>query len=364
MLMLYPLLIWANAKRNGMDLSRTALILSCGILASFFILRAESVGVDTKFYCQAFRQFPSIPFRELFTAKIYVTDKSTWSFDFEPGYRLLNKLLSLVFTDGQTITAANGLLIFAFLYRFIRTRSANWLLSIWLYVLLGVYQTDMNVTRNAIAIFLCYSVVGEIRAGRAVRYFTVVILASLIHQTALLFLPLFFLIRYVRLNRKQALIILAVFLVLGLNSSIFQKQIMAMLPGRYARYFTSGSDKLSAYLVGLFNLMVLAVAWLFLTPRERFVFSVSPEFNEGLWMLVLNLSFFALSFGFSASARAAALFGPYMIAFIPNALDRIQSSERRQFGIVSVAALCFAQYVLRMMVNNIGGTLPYRFFWQ
>ena len=59
----------------------------------------------------------------------------------------------------------------------------------------------------------------------------------------------------------------------------------------------------------------------------------------------------------------AALFGPYVILLIPQMLSLIESRTRRENAALLVAVVSGVQYILRMCVNNIGGTLPYDFFW-
>mgnify|MGYP002224239280 CR=1 FL=1 len=100
-------------------------------------MRAQTVGVDTKYYVCIYQQFPQISWKELFTAQLYPTPRRTWELDLEPGYRLLNKLLSIYLPAPQWITVANSALIIALLYRWLRRESPNAMLSIWLYLTLG-----------------------------------------------------------------------------------------------------------------------------------------------------------------------------------------------------------------------------------
>lgn len=362
--LLFPLYLQRRSERLGIHVRTAPLLIACTILAAFFSLRASSVGVDTKFYCYAFAQFRNISYRDLFRARVFATAANTWTINLEPGYRILNKLLSELTTNPQEITIVNGILLFVFLFLFIRVSSDDPMMSIWLFVTLGFFQSDMNVTRNAIAVFLCFCAFRWIREGRFLRYLLIVALASLIHQTALMFIPLYFLIRYVAMNRRRAAVLFALFLVLGLSMSFFQSRIISVLPYRYARYFLSGNEKLVSNLVGLFNAFVVLFTLSFTNHEERVDLEQSWQFDEGIWMLVLNVCFFAMSFGFSAASRAAALFSPYVIVFIPNILRAVRSERQRTFGCFAVAAICFLQFVLRLMVNNIGGSIPYRFFWQ
>lgn len=145
LLLAYPARLCVLARRQGRSAQRVALAMSCVVLWFFMAMRAQTVGVDTKYYVCVYQQFPQISWKELFTAQLYPTPCRTWELDLEPGYRLLNKLLSIYLPAPQWITVANSALIIALLYRWLRRESPNAMLSIWLYLTLGVYQTEMNV---------------------------------------------------------------------------------------------------------------------------------------------------------------------------------------------------------------------------
>lgn len=362
LLMLYPLALQIRAERSGFQARGLVLAASCAILFFFFALRGEQVGVDTKYYCRVFRQFVDIPLRDVFHAVTYGSSARTWKFDFEPGFRLFNKLLTYLSANPQTITIATAVLIFVPLYAFVYQSSANVWLSMWLFLTLGIFQTDMNVSRNAVAIFLCYLALPLIEKRRPVPYVLLVLLASAFHQTALLFLPVYLLIRFVPLNSRRALVIFLVSLFIGLNFTVFGKLLQGVVPARYARYFGAGNDKLVSLIVGVFNAVIAGLAALLLRGDERR--GLIEENQTGSWILLLNISFFTVDLGFSAGARAAALFGPYLIVLIPNMLERIGNLNRKRAAVLLVAVFCFLQYAARMQINNIGGSIPYAFFWQ
>ena len=134
LLLAYPARLCVLARRQGRSAQRVALAMSCVVLWFFMAMRAQTVGVDTKYYVCIYQQFPQISWKELFTAQLYPTSRRTWELDLEPGYRLLNKLLSIYLPAPQWITVANSALIIALLYRWLRRESPNAMLSIWLYL--------------------------------------------------------------------------------------------------------------------------------------------------------------------------------------------------------------------------------------
>lgn len=360
--LLFPLYLQKRSEQLGLPLERTPLALCCLILFVFFSLRGELVGVDTKHYCHVFRQFAGVPLSEVFSAPIYGSSANTWEFDFEPGFRLINKLLTYLSDNGQTITIATAILIFFPLYLFVDRDSPNRWLSIWLFVTLGIFQTEMNVSRNAISIFLCCLALPLIEQRRWFLYVIVVLLASTIHQTALLFLPVYLLVRFVRINPRRMFVIIAVALLLGLNFPAIGRALQGFVPARYTKYLISSKVKLVSIAVGVFDVLVVLLTLLLMKREER---SELMEHDPiGSWIFLLHVGFFALSVGFAAGARAAALFAPYLIVLIPQYLERIKDPRRKRAAVVLVAALCFAQYVARMKINNIGGSVPFYFFWQ
>ncbi len=182
LLLAYPARLCVLARRQGRSAQRVALAMSCVVLWFFMAMRAQTVGVDTKYYVCIYQQFPQISWKELFNAQLYPTPRRTWKLDLEPGYRLLNKLLSIYLPAPQWITVANSALIIALLYRWLRRESPNAMLSIWLYLTLGVYQTEMNVARNAIAILLGYTAFHWIKERKLAPYFLQILMAVSFHK--------------------------------------------------------------------------------------------------------------------------------------------------------------------------------------
>lgn len=360
-LMLYPCCIQQAGRLAHKETNRLSLRIACSILLFFMALRDISVGTDTKYYCYVFEQFADIPLSKVFSAVTFATDSETWSFDFEPGYRLHNKIWSFFCSAPQTITVVNSILIIILLYKWLEAESPSYLLSIWLYITLGLYQTQMNTTRNSIAIFMVFISMKYAHQKRFWIYTGLILLSGCIHKTALIFLPLYWIINH-RLRIRQAFGYILSAAVIGLNFNLFRSLIINVLPYRIGKYFENPNLKPEMLIVGLFYLFLVGLILIFMNQNERK--QVTKLFPIGLWMFTLNLCCFGLNLGINAAARMAALFGPYIILFIPQLLSCIQCSRRRRQITGLVVLGCGAQYVLRMMINNIGGTMPYDFFFN
>lgn len=360
-LMLYPYAIARAGSLTGRRTKHIALMCACLILWFFMAFRAIGVGVDTKHYAYVFSQFDDIPFSRVFTAVTYANESESWAFDFEPGYRLANKLLSLLFTSPQAITVFNSTVIICLWYFLIKRDSPNFLLSVWLFITLGIYQTEMNVTRNAIAILMVYNAFPYLHRRDFPRYLAVCLFASLFHIAALVLLPVYFLVWGLKLNLRRAAVLVAAFCAVGVVFPLISPILTRLVPARFAKYLQGNNEKLGSLIVGVLNGgFFLLTLWLIPRKSRKRVFSRE---RLGVMLLTINLCFFGLNIGLGDASRMAALFGPYLVILIPRMLTLIDNRARRRDAAALIVLLSGIQYVLRMCINNIGGTLPYAFCW-
>jgi len=360
-MMLYPYAIARAGSLSGRKTKHIALMCACLILWFFMAFRGIGVGVDTKHYAYVYAQFQRIPFSKVFTAVTYANESESWAFDFEPGYRLANKLLSLFFSSPQAITVFNSTVILILWYFLIKRDSPNFLLSIWLFITLGIYQTEMNVTRNAIAILMVYNAFPFLRRRELGKYLAVCLFASLFHIAALVLLPVYFLVWGVKLRPGSIAALVGISCLAGILFPFISPALSSLLPDRFAKYFQGNNEKLGSLIVGLLNGgFFLLTLWLLPKKQRARVFTRE---RLGVMLLTINLCFFGLNIGLGDASRMAALFGPYLVILIPRMLTLIENRARRRDAAALIVLLSGIQYVLRMCVNNIGGTLPYEFCW-
>lgn len=349
-------------KRNGSAAERAALFAACAVLFFFMAFRSEQVGADTKQYTAAFEQLRSMSLPEALTGTVYGAS-GRHPVSLEYGYRLYNWLLGRFFSHPQAVTAANSAVTVFLLYRLISRQSRCMLLSVWLYITLGLFQTEMNMARNAIAILWSLCAVVYTEEKKPWRFAANILAASLFHQSVLFFLVLYPLVRCAPVDGKRLKYLLPAAMAAGFGIFSVRPLLPLVVPERYQKYLYVSSPDTEGMLLGAFYL-VLILGVLLLLKRENRAAALKgvPAWN---WLFVLSVFFFCVSYTLPAAARAAALFSPCFIVYIPRLLERgVRSESRRKFALAAVTAVCGAVYVLRLTVNNIGGTMPYTFFWQ
>ena len=360
-LMFYPFILVYIGKSQKINIEKQALQIAWLILLFFMTMRSLNVGMDTKYYGYVFEQIRRTPLKNVATVVTYAREGDTWVLDLEKGYRFYNKLMGIFFQSRQGIVIMNSIIIMILLYWLIRKYSKNYFLSIWLYLTLGMYQSHMNVSRNAIAVLICYHAIKYIPEKNWKKYLLFICLAATIHKSVLLFLPLYFVLGRPICKGKTMIGIIAGFTVAGNVLVKAAPYIQGKIPFGMGNYLMASNEKMESLLVGGLYAAIVLFVWITMKREERKeMFAVCPV---GAWMFMLSLCSFGANLSLKMAARIAALFGTYMIIFIPNIIESIQGKKRKDLVTICVIAGCGIQYLLRMLINNIGGTMPYTFFW-
>lgn len=361
MLMLYLYMLVYIGKKRRINVQKPALQIAWLILLFFMSMRSLRVGVDTEYYAYVFEQIRRAPLKDVGTIVTYGREGEKWVFNFEKGYRFYNKLVGFFFDSPQGIVIINSFIIMILLYWVIRNYSSNYFLSIWLYLTLGFFQTHMNVSRNAIAILICYHAMKYISKRDWKRYVLLICLAATIHKSVLLFLPLYFLLKRPVCKGRTMLLIIIGFAIAGVGLQKAGSYIESVIPFGLGKYLMASNEKSESLMVGGLYVVIVIFIWAMMKKKERTeIFAVCPI---GSWLFLLNLCSFGINISLKMASRVAALFGTYIIIFIPNIIESIQEKKRKEFVIICVIMGCGIQYILRMLINNIGGTQPYTFFW-
>jgi transmembrane protein EpsG len=180
----------------------------------------------------------------------YATQDFTWEYilaNKDPGFSVLQMYLKKISSDPQIlifVTAlVTNLLIVITLYKYSKIIE----ISIYVFITSGMFIVSMNGVRQFLAASIIFWATKYLLSGKFKQYFLVVLFASTIHESALILIPIYFIVRREAWTKVTFLILtLAIFIVLGFDQ--FAKILFSALEdsqyGHYSNFVEGGANKI------------------------------------------------------------------------------------------------------------------------
>lgn len=274
---------------------------------------------------------------------------------FEPGFRLLITTIQYFTTDPQWLFIISSLLTVGGIFISIKKFSVNPALSVFLFCTMGFLSHSFNLTRQFISIAIILYSLSFVINKQFMKYVICVVLAALFHQTALIMLPMYFLLR---LKAAPAYYILITLIAGAL--SVFQSAIInSVVMNFYPQYYDEGllTDRIISpyYIILCLSLLALAI---YLLYKKR----ISMNNDESrimvnlIYLIMLAHIFFVWV---PLSNRVSLYLDITLILVIPKLLTYIESKIYRQVAtMLAVLYFCYAAY--SSLQDNANGVLPYK----
>lgn len=273
--------------------------------------------------------------------------------NYEHGYVIFCKLLSYISKDSQILLISVALISIASISYMIYKYSENCLLSYVIYLGMPVFLINYSGLRQTIAIAITVLSYSFIREKKFLKFVALVILASLFHKSAVIFLIAYPLYYSKNLSKYRRFTIIAIFLVY-----IFRNTLFAVC----SKIFKQNAIPNNNQAVMLF--LVLTGVYFFTV-----IFSApTDEHIEGL----KNLFFMACvcqAFGgvYSIALRVGYYFMIYLALLLPNvfASNKNEKDSVTKMIFVIVVFMCFATFGLYSIYNGEWAmSYPYYFVWE
>ena len=315
-----------------------AMGLACWLLASFRYV----TGFDYRFYESAFQ-----------TVAASGLDGASWS---EPGYLLLNWVVSLLGGDYRIFLFVFHFLLTALVFVWIGRYSASPWLSVFLFLTLQYFALSMNFLRQALAAAIAIWAYPFLKKRRFLPACGLVLLAACFHRTALVMLPLCFLLALPPSRLHYGLASFTAGAAYFLMDPLINIAI-SIVP-KYQHYLTEKYWQGNSFLYILMPLgcFLFAIPLLGQTAREK----SSPVLANSVFYALLIQLFITRHFilerlsiypaMFSLLALPAAVFAP---------CKRI--SQKARIGILILGALA---YFLFAVSQGFHGVYPYHGIWE
>lgn len=318
------------------------------VLSFFACLRDRTVGQDTRSYIFLFNRIVNLEWQDI------VSFSSRTGY--EIGYVVYNKVLSLITEDGQIVTFCNSLIFMVLAAKVLYNECFNPVIGLYLFFTLGLYQTSFNIVSSLIAAYLVLSGLRDLRERRIAKYLVRVFLGCLFHSAAFIMIIPYFLYTY-RLSYKRVAIILLLSVVFAVFFQSINSILSRIVPLKYAKYLNRGADN---GMILAFHLFVLAVVFIvhFVSRKSIEVYNIDDA-RIHLWNIIVEIFLLILAMGSNIFTRAAYFFIPSLPIFIDNAIAKVDYAGNKRVLEICLVIAIGIQYLLRLQINNIGGSVPY-----
>lgn len=282
------------------------LVVICLVLVAGF---QKDLG-DTYFYMHSF--------------KINVYSWNTIDFSGDFGFNIYQLLLQKFTKDPQilifTTALITNLLIIIVLYKYARMFE----LAVYVYIAAGMFTTSMNGIRQYLAAAIVFCATKYLLKGEFKKYALIILLASTIHKSALVLLPIYFVVRREAWTKVTFILLtLSIFIVLGFNA--FSSMLFSALDntqyGHYSDFAEGGANKLRIVITAI----PVFIAFL---GREKLK-KLWPESDYIVNMSIISVFFIVIASQNWIFARFNIYFGLYNLILISWLVLLFRPTNRR-----------------------------------
>lgn len=307
------------------------------ILIAFSGFRTGAVG-DTGMYMHSYR--------------LYANDPSTLKLDRDGGFAILNLILIQFSSDPQILVFVTSLIVnlcnMIIFYKY----SSYLELQVYLYIASGYLTVTMNGMRQCVAAAILFTFTKFIIKGKFKVYVVVVLIISTIHASALIMIPVYFIVRQEAWSRNVVImIVLACVGVVFYNvlSPILFKVLENTQYGGYSEFNEGGSS----FIRTVVNMVPVFLAYI---KRDKLK-EEWPESNIFVNMALINVIFVAFgmfNWIFNRFTLYMQLYNFILIPFIIR--NCFKGKERRllYFGVL----LCYFVFFYREQVIGMNMSYP------
>lgn len=355
---IFPIIIFLSlllGQHNSSQNRKMYIILVSIILLLKACLRGSLVGNDTAGYLWEFNQVIETPWREILLG--FVDRYGTLSGEYDLGYTLLQKIISMFTKDFHVFTfiaqllfyAPFGVLLFRFCSDFLQLTFAY---VFYVSLFMGL---PMSNARQFYSIGFCVMAFLCLYDKKLYKGLLCVVLGSLIHQSSLLFvLPFVLSFFSAKIIKKGVVVSFALFpLVLAFSNQIIFFMGNTIENERYAQY---GLQTIQGGAYTYIAASLLMCLYCYAAIKDKYLIS-NKYIHLFYVMLPLTVFFCPLIRSNGSMIRIVMYFQLFFVVLFPYALDHVFTKNSRSL----IYIICI---VLLMFMDLRSADNDYYFFWQ
>ena len=326
-------------------------LIWCGIIITMFLgLRHYAVGTtDTEVYCMLYRRAANYGSLTNFLNKHgvlnvpFILSESLFYIYVWISSRFISNPQFLIFSSTAFVTFS--------VMRFIYKHSENALISITMYICLGLMTFNLNGMRQAIAMAICLFAYGYAKDKQFIPFALIVLIAVLVHKTAIFFGVVYF-ISFLKFDFKSFMI----FAIAVILFILFADNLIATFDSIADKNYSDGEVFEAG---GYVTVLIYALTILFTLVVAGKSLS-SKDFIFVFYITLLGASFYlARYFIIQIYERMSYYFFYATILLLPKAINRIEETER------PILTLIVIGFAMALFCYRLYGSLfqNFMFFW-
>lgn len=226
----------------------------------------------------------------------------------------------------------------------------------------GYLYYFFTAQRQVIAMCICWFALTFVINKKFLPFFLMVVLASLFHSSAIVFLVIYFIDR-LRFNNRQVIALIIASILTGVL------KLGALLGIALSSILPFGGEKLSGYVTGatgginVLNFIELIPILFFVLSNRDNITNRTPYYNLffNIYLIYVLITFAFFDFSFIARLK-----GYFVLGYIVVIASLLDVTKKKEIGIgvlVLILLYCFAVMVRELLVFDDGkGYLPYKSF--
>lgn len=342
-----------KANSNAAFVRKKYISLICFILILQSGLRNVAVGDDTYAYFLKFEEVKITTW-----SNIYDSIKEYYQLGIgkDPGYQIFQKMIQLVTDEYQVFLFMVAILFFVALGNFIyksTTRLSDAILAFVIYSVLFYSFFSITGIRQTIATAATLFGYELIKKRKLIPFLIVILLASTIHKSALIFIPFYFIarIKNPKYLYRIVLVLFPLFMIFKNNMGNYVR----VLGGyeQYDEFEGAGTYTFTA----MFLLMSIVALW-----RSKLIIKNNQNAQHYYNAFAIALLFIPLTWINPTAMRIVQYFSIFMLLFIPeiiHSFEFISKKIRRDITRFTIVLL-----IVLFLKSNWGDKIPYGFFWE
>ena len=277
-----------------------------------------------------------------------------WS-HFEFGFIIFNYIVHCIFGSYEVLLMICALVTYALICYFAVQHTSHPFFFIYLYCTMSYFYNSINMIRQMLALAITLAGYKYIKERKLIKFLALVLLASSLHATALILIPLYFLVNIKITPKVVAVVLAAVFVaymlfdvLLTIGVKIYPKYEIYL----YKPEYNTGYSVTAFFVPGIFFIIILFF-------RKRLL-ALDPDNNiaVNMYMISFVLTLFIVT-KFGILDRFLAYPEIYLTVCLPQIIDCVKTKEQK--WIVGAAIIIIGLVMsINLFMKGYYSIYPYR----